>query len=84
MSDETTPTAPAPHVRAGAIVYGLITIAIGSGILWASAEPSRREAVADWVTSLTPQTAAIVGVLALGGILVLAGLLAGIRRLQRR
>lgn len=82
--DQTTPTAARPHVRAGAIAWGLIVITTASLLLWVVSEPARRDAATDWVLALTPGNAALVGVLVIGSILVLAGVLAGIRRLQRR
>ena len=87
MSDNPTDTLthdPRPHVRAGSIAWGLIVIASASLVLWVSALPSRRAAVADWVLSLTPGDAALVAVLACGAIVLIAGVLAAIRRAQRR
>ena len=87
MSDNPTDALthdPRPHVRAGSIVWGLIVIASASLVLWVSAVPSRRAAVADWVLGLTPGDAALVAVLACGAIVLIAGVLAAIRRAQRR
>ena len=87
MSDNTTTTttpAARPHVRAGSIAWGLIVIAAASLALWVSAVPARRTAVADWVLALTPGDAALVAVLACGAIVLIAGVLAAIRRAQKR
>ena len=92
MSDETTtPTTPLqtpapirPHVRAGSIASGAIVVAVAALVLWVTSEPSRREAVTDWALTLTPGGAALVGVLVLGGFLLLGGVLAAIRRAQRK
>ena len=75
MSDDTTTTpttTPRPHVRAGSIAWGLIVVTTGALVLWVLSNVDRREAVADWVLALTPGGIAIVGVLA------------AIRRAQRR
>lgn len=83
MSDELD-TAPRPHVRAGSIVWGAIVITVAALALWVAVSGTRREAAIDWMLALTPGTAAVVGVLALGGILLIAGVLAAIRRAQRQ
>jgi hypothetical protein len=82
MTDETTPERP--HVRAGSIAWGLIVIATAAAVLWVVAEPARRSAVTDWAATLTPGGAALVAVLVCGAILLLSGVLAAIRRAQRR
>lgn len=84
MTDDQTTPAPRPHVRAGSIAWGIIVIATASLVLWVVSDTGRRDAAIDWVIGLTPATATLVGVLTIGGILVIAGVLAGIRRLQRR
>lgn len=81
MSNELDPR---PRVRAGSIAWGLIVITAASLVLWVAYDPARRSAVTDWALSLTPGGVVLVGVLALGGILLLAGVLAAIRRAQRR
>jgi len=86
MTDDTATitTAPRPYVRAGSVAWGLILIAAASLVLWVTGDDARREAVAEWTRTLTPGTAVVVAVLVLGGILLLAGVLAAIRRVQRR
>ncbi|CAN5296323.1 hypothetical protein BH11ACT5_BH11ACT5_26880 [soil metagenome] len=83
MSDDVT-TTPRPRVRAGSVAWGLIVIVTASATLWVAFDPDRRRAVTDWATSLTPGGFVLVLVLVLGGILLLAGILAAIRRAQRR
>lgn len=80
---ETTPD-ERPRIRAGAIAWGLIVIAAAVGLLTIAIDPNRRDAVITWVMNLTPGNAIVVGVLVLGGFLLLMGLLAGIRKAQRR
>jgi hypothetical protein len=82
MTDDLTPARP--HVRAGAIAWGLIVIATASLVLWVAFDPDRREGVTEWATSLTVGGFVLVGVLVLGGILLVSGILAAIRRAQRR
>ena len=62
MTDDLT-TDPRPHVRAGAIAWGLIVIAAASLVLWVALDPDRRAAVTDWATSLTLGGFVLVGVL---------------------
>ena len=82
MTDDLSPARP--HVRAGAIAWGLIVIAAASLVLWVAFDPDRRAAVTDWATSLTVGGLVLVGVLVLGGVLLVSGILAAIGRAQRR
>ncbi len=84
--ESTTPQSPVaarPRIRAGAIAWGLIVIAVAAGTLYTIASDERREAAVRWFSTLTPGGAAIVGVLVLGGFLLLLGILAAIRHAQR-
>ncbi len=83
MTDSPTPQ-PRPHVRWGAIVWGLIVIATAGGILFVLADAGRTAAFASWLGGLTWGIAVVVGVLALGALALILGLLAVIRRAQRR
>lgn len=83
MTDDVT-TTPRPHVRAGAIAWGLIVMVAASLVLWVAYDPARREALTHWALSLSAGGFVLVGVLVLGGILLLSGILAAIRRAQRR
>ncbi|MFB7884445.1 hypothetical protein [Microbacterium sp. NPDC056057] len=73
----------APRTRWAAIIWGLVFAAISATALWVTVDAGRRDAVADWVVSLSPP--AIVAYLLLaGGAIALVGGLVGIaRRLQR-
>lgn len=83
MTENETVADPRPRVRAAAIVWGLIVMAIGTVIVAVVTDDERRESVARWITGLTPGDGVVVAVLVLGGILVLAGALAAIRGAQR-
>jgi hypothetical protein len=72
-----------PRIRSGAIAWGLIVMATAGGVLFALADPARRAAFTAWLTTLTPGGAILVGVIALGTLLLLLGVLAVIRRAQR-
>ena len=90
MSTETAvdataePTAPRPRVRSGAIAWGLIVIGIAVAVLVTVSSPASRRDFAEWLGDATPGSLAIIGVLALGALIVLLAALALIRRAQRR
>jgi len=73
-----------PQLRIGAIVWGLIVIAIGAGALAVLGSSERRDAALSWLVHLTPGQGWLVVVLVTGAILVIVGALAFVRRLRRR
>lgn len=79
MTIETTPTA---RIRAGAIVWSVIAITISSATLYIVGSDERRAAVTDWVLALTPTAIWLLVAVATGGVLLLTGILAAIRRAQ--
>ena len=75
---------PRPRIRTGAVLWGLLLIAIAAVALWTVADPGRREAAAEAVVALDGFGWTVVGVVAFGGILTLIALAAVIRQFQRR
>ncbi|RQP10497.1 MAG: hypothetical protein EAS51_08855 [Microbacteriaceae bacterium] len=75
---------PRPRIRTGAVLWGLVLVAIASFVLWAAATPERRESVVEAVLTLTPLGWTVVVVIAVGATITLLALAAVIRRLQRR
>ena len=73
-----------PRVRAGAIAWGLIVIGIAAAVLVTVSSAASRRDFAVWLGDLTPGSVAIIGVLALGALILLLAGLALIRRAQRR
>jgi len=73
-----------PQVRIGAIVWGLIVIAVGAATLAVLGSAERRDAVIGWLVHLTPGQGWLVVVLVAGSILLIVGALAFVRRLRRR
>jgi len=73
---------PRPRTRFGAIAWGLILCAAAGVTLWFAADETRRTEFANWATSLTPGTAGLIVLVILGGLLLLWGSLAAIRRSQ--
>ncbi len=73
-----------PRIRWGAIVWGLIVGTIAVVTLAITRTTEGREGFVLWLTRLTPGGIWLIVVLAVGGILLLLGLLSAIRRLQRR
>lgn len=80
----TTGPAAGPRVRWGAIVWGLAFAAIAAVELWILVDPGRRLAATDWFASLSGVTATLVAVLAVGTLLLVAGVAGLARRLSRR
>ncbi len=78
------PTEPAPRIRAGAIAWGVIVSTLALVTLLLVLDLGRRDAFGYWLRSLDGPDYGILAVLALGGLLLLLGLLGVIRRLQRR
>lgn len=86
---ETIPTTgatsviPRPRIRTGAVVWGLIVTAVGVGALALLTSEERRQAVVDWVLSLTPFGFAIVGIAILGAFIMVIAIVVLIRGAQR-
>ncbi|WP_395638986.1 hypothetical protein [Pseudolysinimonas sp.] len=75
---------PGPRIRTGAVIWGLLLVAIAAITLWTVIDPGRRAAAMDAVTALDGFGWTIVGVVTFGGILTLIALGAVIRQGQRR
>ena len=75
---------PRPRIRVGAVVWGLIVTAVGTGALYLLTSPERRQAAIDWVASLTPFGFVIVGLALLGALIFVTGMVVLIRDAQRR
>lgn len=75
---------PRPRTRWAGIVWGTIFAAIALATALIVTSPERRDAFGGWLASLTPGGFVLVGVLAFGCLILVLGLLAAARRLQRR
>ena len=93
MTDTSTPTAstprgtealPRPRIRTGAVIWGLLLVALAGTALWVALVPSRREAVVAAVTGLDGFGWTVVAVVTAGGIMTLVALAAVIRAGQHR
>lgn len=73
-----------PRIRSGAIAWGLIVCGIAVAVLLVVSDGASRTAFASWLGALTPGGYLLIAVLALGGLILLWGLLGLIRRAQRR
>lgn len=80
ITETTTP----PRTRWAAIIWGLLFAAIAGGALWALADETRREAVADALLTLTPPTIITILLLTAGVLLLVGGATGLIRRAQRK
>ena len=81
-ADDPTPVAR-PTVRWGAIVWAVLFGATAALSLWIMIDPARRETAGEWLTTLSPLTATLYVMLALGVLIVVFGLVALIRRGER-
>ncbi|WP_349899703.1 hypothetical protein [Parafrigoribacterium soli] len=77
------PSTSRPRVRWGAILWGLVVTAIATVTLSVTRTEGTREDFGLWLGELTPAGIWLIVVMAAGGILLLLGLLAAIRRAQR-
>lgn len=75
---------PRPRIRTGAVVWGLLLVALSAAALWTVADSGRRATAVEAVTALDGFGWTVVGVVTFGGILTLIALAAVIRQLQRR
>jgi hypothetical protein len=75
---------PRPRIRIGAVLWGLVLLAVGTTALWIATSPARRADALDTVLGLDGFGWTVVIVVALGATITLLALAAVIRRLQRR
>jgi hypothetical protein len=73
-----------PRVRTGAIVWGALVVAFAVAAIAVSASPEVRHAFDAWQASLTPVTWMVIGVVALGIVVLLIAGVSAIRGAQRR
>ncbi|HEY9323738.1 MAG TPA: hypothetical protein VIP50_02305 [Agromyces sp.] len=85
----TSPISPAsaprqrPTVRWGALVWALLFGSMAATTLWVIVDPARRDAVGDWLITLSPLTATLTGVIVVGVVVALFGIVGLIRRGER-
>ncbi|MFB7892902.1 hypothetical protein ACFC1I_11945 [Microbacterium sp. NPDC056044] len=73
----------APRTRWAAIIWGLALAVTSATALWITLDAGRRDAVAEWVVSLSPPAIVASLLLAAGAIALVGGLVGIARRLQR-
>ena len=73
-----------PRVRVGAIVWGALVVAFAVAVVAITASPEATDAFSRWQASLTPGAWAVIGVVALGVVVLLIAGTAAIRGAQRR
>lgn len=79
----TTPDElPRPRIRIGAVLWGLVLVAVGATTLWIATSPARRADALDTVLGLDGFGWTVVIVVALGATITLLALAAVIRRVQ--
>lgn len=77
------PAALRPRTRWAGVVWGLAFAALAGAGLWLASGEGRVDDVVGWIRSLTVASAIGYGALALGGILLVTGLVGLLRRAQR-
>ena len=88
----TAPSAPGtrkpedlrPRIRWAGIVWGLVFAGLAATVLWIVLDPARMELVADWWATLTPGGLILTVLVALGALLLVAGLSSLGRRSEHR
>jgi hypothetical protein len=73
-----------PRIRWAGIVWGAFFTALAVAGLWLQADGSRRDAAARWIVTAEPPTFIAVAVLAVGIVLLVAGIAGMLRRAQHR
>ncbi|MBN9178578.1 MAG: hypothetical protein J0I43_14600 [Microbacterium sp.] len=72
-----------PRTRWAGIVWGLVLAALAGAGIWIASGTDRVDELMAWAQALTPATAIGYGVLAVGGMLLVTGLVGLLRRAQR-
>jgi hypothetical protein len=72
-----------PRTRWGGIVWGLAFAALAVGGIWLASGAGRVDALAAWMRQLPTGTAVGYGILAIGGLLLVVGMVGLLRRAQR-
>ena len=82
-STELQTAAPRPRTRWAAIVWGLFFLAVATTALWIILDDDRREVAGSWIGGLNPWSAVTYLGLAVGVLLLVAGIAGLVRRAQR-
>lgn len=82
MTDEIQTRPAEPRLRVGAMVWGVIVCIASATTLAIVAAPQRREAVLDWLLDLTPSSVGVLAIVAVGGVMLLLGLVSVLRHRQ--
>ena len=69
-----------PRIRWGAIAWGFIVCALAVMTMVITGSPDNRTAFVEWLGRLTPGTMWLIAVFVVGGVILLLGLLAALRR----
>jgi TRAP-type C4-dicarboxylate transport system permease small subunit len=72
-----------PRIRWGALAWGLILVVTALATLTVAGDATARADIVDWWTGLGVAGGIVVAVLAVGGFILLQGVLALLRRAQR-
>lgn len=75
---------PSPRVRVGAIVWGVLVVAFAALVVAVSASPGARDAFERWQASLSPAGWLLLGIIALGAVVLLIAGASAVRSAQRR
>jgi hypothetical protein len=78
----TSDAAGTPRTRWAAILWGIVLAAIASVSLWVILSPEGPESFVSWLIDLTPLSVVAYSVVAVGALLLLAGIAGLARRAQ--
>jgi len=84
---ETTssdPDAARPRVRIGAVVWGLIVTIVAAVTTLTVLDPVRSAEFADWAGDVSGESIGLIALIAVGGLILLLGLVSLLRQAQRR
>lgn len=77
-------TQPRPRTRWAGVVWGLVLAALAAAGLWVAATPRAVEEIGTWAQRVEPATLIAYGLLAVGGLILVTGLVGLARRTQKR
>lgn len=86
-SPETTPEPermPRPRIRYGALVWGLIVTVVSAITLIVATDPEKSREFITWIDGLSEPAIGLIALIALGGLILLLGLVSLLRQTQRR
>jgi len=73
-----------PRVRIGAVVWGLIVTIVAAVTIVTTLDPVSSAEFADWAGNVSGESIGLIALIAIGGLILLLGLVSLLRQAQRR